>query len=274
MFLTVLAEDTSSGGPLKSEHGLSLFIEANGRRLLFDTGAGGVFAENAEKLDIRLSGVDFAVISHGHYDHGGGLKTFLDLNARAPVYYRNGAFEKHFGSRPGGAVRDIGLDAALLSDSRLTPTGSRYVPAPGFELFSDVGASYSVPSGNRTLFREESGALVPDVFAHEQNLLIDESGKIFLIAGCAHRGILNILDRAKALRGRYPDAVIGGFHLHNPTTKQREPDEVLDAVAAALTRTKAKFYTCHCTGPEPYARLKEQMGGQIGYLSTGDRLAL
>ena len=84
MKVTVLSENTSACG-LPSEHGLSLYVETNGRKLLFDTGQGDLFARNAEVLGVDLSAVGLAVISHGHYDHGGGLKTFLSLNDSAPV---------------------------------------------------------------------------------------------------------------------------------------------------------------------------------------------
>ena len=94
MKLTVLTENTSRYG-LPAEHGLSLYIEANGRKMLFDMGQTGLFAENAQALGIDLSLVEFAVISHGHYDHGGGLKRFLEMNSKAPVYISSRAVGGH-----------------------------------------------------------------------------------------------------------------------------------------------------------------------------------
>ena len=86
MIITVLSENLTSSDKLGSEHGLSLYIETETHKILFDTGASGLFAENAGKLGVDLAKVDLAVISHGHYDHGGGLKTFLGINNRAKIY--------------------------------------------------------------------------------------------------------------------------------------------------------------------------------------------
>ena len=96
MKCTVLVENTSLNEHYRCEHGLSLFIETAGQRILFDTGQSDLFAENAEKLGVDLSQVDFAVISHGHYDHGGGIQKFLDINHSAPVYIHEDAFLSAF----------------------------------------------------------------------------------------------------------------------------------------------------------------------------------
>ena len=95
MKITTLIENTSARG-LPTEHGLSLFVETAEHKFLFDMGQTDLFARNAETLGIALSKVDFAVLSHGHYDHGGGLNTFLALNDHAPVYMSRYAFEPHY----------------------------------------------------------------------------------------------------------------------------------------------------------------------------------
>lgn len=93
--------------------GRRLYLETNGQKILFDTGAGGLFAENAKKLGIDLAQVDLAVLSHGHYDHGGGLGEFLRINAKAKVYVQEHAFEPHYAQRPGGVIAEIGLNRSL-----------------------------------------------------------------------------------------------------------------------------------------------------------------
>jgi 7,8-dihydropterin-6-yl-methyl-4-(beta-D-ribofuranosyl)aminobenzene 5'-phosphate synthase len=114
MIVKVLAENTTSSEALGSEHGLSLYIETETHKILFDTGASGLFAENAEKMGVDLTRVDLAVISHGHYDHGGGLKTFLGINNWAKLYLHQKAFEPHYANRLGGVKAYIGLDESLL----------------------------------------------------------------------------------------------------------------------------------------------------------------
>ena len=274
MMIRTLAENTSLREELRSEHGLSLYIEAAGHRILFDTGGSGLFAENAEKLGVDLGRVDLVVLSHGHYDHGGGLKFFLELNRDAKVYAHERAFEEHWGNRQNGVKAYIGLDKELLRSGRFILTGERLDIGEDLTLFAGVTGSRFFPSGNADLFMGEKDAPVPDDFGHEQNLIIREGGRAVLIAGCAHRGIVNIISRFRELEGRWPDAVISGFHLHNPAKNLDEAPEMVDAVARALLETGASCYTCHCTGLGPYRRLRAAMGEKIGYLSTGEQLVL
>ncbi len=121
MIISVLVENTSPRADLGCEHALSLYIATKEHRLLFDTGASGLFAQNAHKLGIDLADVDTVILSHGHYDHGGGFKTFLDINKKAALYLREGAFDRRVARESGGELRDIGL-TALLTNARFTFT--------------------------------------------------------------------------------------------------------------------------------------------------------
>ena len=109
MIIKALAENTSVSEEYRAEHGLSIYIETGNHKLLFDTGRGGLFLENAEKMGVDLSKVDTAVISHGHYDHGGGLPYFLEINQTAKIYIHKKAFGDYYSSRPDGTAY-IGLD--------------------------------------------------------------------------------------------------------------------------------------------------------------------
>lgn len=118
MTITSLVENTSRED-FPVEHGLSLHIRLeDGRQILFDMGQGNLFARNAEHLGLRLSKVDMAIVSHGHYDHGGGLGTFLEINRHAPVYLNNHAFEPHYSLRDKGLAY-IGLNPKLKGNERL-----------------------------------------------------------------------------------------------------------------------------------------------------------
>ena len=204
MIVKVLSENTASSEKLGSEHGLSLYIETGIHKILFDTGASGLFAENAGKMGVDLTKVGLAVISHGHYDHGGGLKTFLGINSRAKVYLHQKAFEPHYANRPGGAKAYIGLDESLLPDERFVFCGDRYTIDEKLELFSGVTAVRFAPSGNKDLFKKEGDAFFQEDFTHEQNLILSENGKTLLIAGCAHTGIVNIIDQFNAEKDCLP----------------------------------------------------------------------
>ena len=110
MKLTTLIENTTCRPDLTPEHGLSLYIETGEHRILFDAGQSDAFADNAEKMGIDLGEVDLAILSHGHYDHGGGIAKFLQINKKAPVYINKHGFEPHYN----GTEKNIGLDTELL----------------------------------------------------------------------------------------------------------------------------------------------------------------
>lgn len=274
MIIKALAENISDIEDLACEHGLSLCIETKNHKILFDTGASNLFAVNAAKMGVDLSKVDLAVISHGHYDHGGGLKTFLSINSKAKVYLHEKAFEKHYSHRTNGEKAYIGLDETLLSNERLIFVQNHFIIDKELELFSDVKGKKFNPSGNKDLFMKEGEVFLQDDFRHEQNLIISEEDKMVLIAGCAHNGIVNIIEHYNKEKGKMPDFIIGGFHLYNRSANQSENPDTVAEIGEYLAGTKSKYYTCHCTGIEAYKLLKNVMGDNIEYLSTGTNVII
>ena len=274
MIIKTLLENTSVSDEFKVEHGLSLYIETRKHKLLFDVGHTGKFAENAQKLGVDLSEVDLVVISHGHYDHGGGLKTFLGINSKAKIYLNKRAFEKRYARRPDGVTAYIGLDEELLPNERFIFVDDKLVIDDELELFSNVKAKRLNPSGNQDLLMESGTSLVQDDFAHEQNLIIKEDGKTLLLAGCAHNGIVNIIDHFQMAKKGLPSHVIGGFHLYNRARDEYEDPVLINQIGEYLNNTGSKYYTGHCTGIEPYKRLKEIMGERVEYLATGSQLII
>lgn len=256
MVITVLAENTTADPRLGCEHGLSLHIDLGHFRLLFDMGQSALFARNAAALGVDLAAVDVAVISHGHYDHGGGLETFLDLNDHAPVYLSDHALEPHFNA----AGKDIGLNPGLKQEKRLRPgSGIRRI-APGVTLYDSCPRPHGVDSAGQKVM--EGGCLRPEDFRHEQYLLIREKGKRILFSGCSHAGIRNI--------GEYfrPDVLIGGFHF-----SKRPLDEALAADGRALGELDTDFYTGHCTGRAQLDFLRTYIPRMRG-MSVGERVEI
>ncbi len=258
MKITCLVENTSQNNKLECEHGLSLFIEHNGLKILFDMGQTELFCENAQKLGINLRDVDFAVLSHGHYDHGGGLKKFLKVNESAPIYLSRYAFEPHYN----GTEKYIGLDVSLKDNERLIFTDDEFKIADGITLFSCNGKNKNHYLGSCGLNMIENDILVPDDFRHEQYLLIEENGKKTLISGCSHKGIMDITEWFN------PDILIGGFHYSKLAL-----DGKLSGYAEFLDSFKTKYYTCHCTGTEQFKFMKNYMD-RLEYLSCGQSIEI
>ena len=255
MKITVLVENTSLG-TLQPEHGLSLFVEGTNCRFLFDMGQTDLFARNADALGIDLGTVDFAVLSHGHYDHGGGLRTFFARNDHAKVYMSRHAFEPHYH----GAEKYIGLDTGLSGSDRIIYVDESEQIRPGFTLYNPSSAEKIMDPGFCGLTLLEDGCMKPEDFRHEQYLLAEENGKHILFSECSHRGILNIM------HWFHPDVLIGGFHLSAAPL-----DESLSACAEALNAFPGSYYTCHCTGEKQYHFLKEQMD-RLQYIHTGETI--
>lgn len=263
MKIKVLMENTVYSADYHAEHGLSLYLEACGRRILFDMGQSGAFAENAEKLGVDLADIDLAILSHGHYDHGGGLRTFLAANDHAPVYVSRFAFEQHGNA----AGKDIGLDPELAAAPQLVFTDAHFLVSKGLELFSCNGLDCEVPIDPAGLSAVRNGKKMPEDFRHEQYLLIQEHEKRILISGCSHKGIVNLTHWFE------PDVLIGGFHFMKVDPAGPEK-KVLDDTAFRLMRHHTVFYTCHCTGTVQYEYLKKLMKTQLSYLSCGQTVEI
>ncbi len=250
MKLVTLMENTSCREDLCCEHGLSLYLETGDCRILFDAGQSDAFAANAEKLGVDLQNVDFAVLSHGHYDHSGGLGKFLELNGTAPVYVSSWAFEPHYNA----AGKYLGVDPTLQQSSRIRFVAEKTELATGITLLRLETA----PMDTAGLLTEENGERKPDDFRHEQYLLLEEQGKRILVSGCSHKGIMQIVDAFQ------PDILIGGFHF----MKILDTEKLAEA-AGRLLAYETVYYTGHCTGQEQYEYLKSIMGEKLHYLSTG-----
>ena len=271
--IVVLLENTTRSSKLKSRHGLSLYAETQTHKILFDMGPNALFLKNAEALGVDIADVDLAVISHGHVDHCGGLKYFLEKNKNAKIYIRPQAFEAHY-VKVLGIPFYAGIDRALLPADRFVFTDDIHVIDDEITLFSNVAEKFPLPESDGNLFVKRNGRKVPDDFCHEQNLIITSGGSRILICGCAHAGIVNIARRAKAIAGNDPRAVIGGMHLYEPAKKRYENDGYIDSVAAALAELKSSYYTCHCTGEKAYEKMKVRMGARLTYLRTGAELEI
>lgn len=269
MKITGLIENTACKDGLACEHGLSLYIETEKHRIMFDFGETGSFAENAAALDVDVSSADIAFLSHGHYDHGGAMGKFFELNDKASVYAHKLAFEPHLAYRDDGKTRDIGVDSALLDSGRIILVDGVTVIDDELTVYSGVTARELWSETNKKLLMQGENGPEPDSFEHEHNLIITENGKTVLISGCSHNGIVNLLEKAIQIIGKAPDVVVAGFHLSNPGGSEDGLHIPVEETAHRLLKYPSMFYTCHCTGLPSYERMKEIMGDRLEYMSGG-----
>ena len=257
-------------------HGLSFYIETAGHRLLLDLGPSDAVLENAARLGIDLKAVDTVILSHGHYDHSGGILPFARINSRAAIYMRrtaDGAYYEDLGAASEGErYRYIGIDKAICSLSRVRVCKGDVELDEELSLLTVKQRTHELPFSNRSLMVKIGDAYIRDQFEHEQFLVISENGRRILLSGCAHNGILSILDAFSRKYGAAPDAVISGFHLMKQGEYTKGEREEIGRIAEALRKLPTKLITCHCTGLPAYLLMKEILGEQLSYVHSGEEI--
>lgn len=269
MKIVTLIENTCGQHECISEHGLSLYIETKKHKILLDTGASSNFIYNAIKLGIDLKEIDIAVISHGHYDHTGGLLEFAQINSHAHIYVReniNGDF--YHGDKY------IGIDQRIMDLPQLyLVKGDLYIDEE-LSLFTNVVARKFYPQSNYALSQVIDGVKQQDAFLHEQYLVIMLEEKSILLSGCAHNGILNILDKYQSIYHKMPDVVISGFHMKKKTAYNEDEIKVIQETANQLSQLDTIFYTGHCTGETAFEIMHKIMGEKLRYIHSGDEVKI
>lgn len=265
MKIITLVENSGGHESCIAEHGLSIYIETDMHKLLFDTGQTDAVLKNAEVLGIDLSAVDTVVLSHGHYDHSGGIQPFSQINHTAQIIMQKKAVEPHYNGE-----RYIGIDKAILDLTNVRLIDGNIQLDEELFLFSGITGRRCYPQGNLKLSRMENGVQFPDDFAHEQCLVIKHNDKYWLLSGCSHNGILNILDRYREMFGNVPDYVITGFHMMKKEGEHTEEEKaVIIQTAQELSLMNTVFYSGHCTGIPAFELMKNVMGNQLIALHTG-----
>ena len=269
MKIVTLMENEACGSGLTAARGLSQYIETGSHKLLFDMGPDGSFADNAKALGVDLSQVDLAVLSHGHSDHGGGLKAFRAVNRQADVFARPEAFGEYYAVLPGKEPQYIGLEKDLQPDrDRMVSTAAGQRLGEGLTLLGEVPNTFSWTPVVEKLREKTAEGFRRDTFLHEQHLLVEDGGKAALFAGCAHGGIVNIVRAAEEHLGRRPDAVFGGFHFFElPETP--ESLELLTATGRELAKGDTVYYTGHCTGDYAFGVLRGILGQRLRPMHAG-----
>ena len=270
-----LVENEPGDSGCEAAHGLSFYVETENHKLLFDSSPSEVVIRNARMLGVDLTTIDTVILSHGHYDHAGGILPFVELNPRAKIYMQHNAGGEYYafdGEEQG--FRYIGIDKKILSLPQVQLLKGDTKIDDELQVFTVDNRAFPLPSTNKRLRELCDGQYIQDEFHHEQNLLLTADGKKILFCGCAHNGILNVMKTLERKFGptSLPDLVIGGFHLMKRTEFSEADTAEVTEIANRLKAYKAHFATCHCTGLPVFNQMKEIMGEQLSYVYSGDEV--
>lgn len=270
MKAAVLVDNIGNNG-LPGEWGLSFYIEYKDQKILLDAGQTGLFAENAEKMGLSLADVDYAVLSHAHYDHADGMPVFFEQNDRAKLYLKESCQENCY-DRKEGKMKYIGIKNGMLENyrNRIIRVPGDLMISEGVRLISHSPESMKKAGEREHMYLKEENDWVPDCFVHEQSLVFETGDGIVIFSSCSHGGADNIINEVSAaFPGRQICAMIGGFHLYNKS------EEYVRCFAEKMRATGVeKIYTGHCTGEEGYRILRDVLGDRVHQLEVGLEIVL
>ena len=236
---------------------------------MLDTGASNLFAENAEKLNIDLKNIDFAVLSHAHYDHANGMGKFFEINEKAPFYLQEGCGENCYFKK--GFVRKyIGIPKGITKryQDRIKYVSGICPIAEGIYLVSHSTPHLEQIGKKEMMYQKTKLGWKPDNFCHEQSLVLDTDSGLVIFNSCSHGGVVNIINEVKAaFPNKKITALIGGFHIFN------HPEEEIRELAKLIKETGIeRIYTGHCSKERGYRILREELGDMAGQFYVGMEL--
>ncbi len=271
--ITILVENQTVPG-LVSEHGLSLWIEADDKYILFDTGQGPALEPNARSMGIDLQKTDILILSHGHYDHAGGLPSVLSVAPKAKVYLHPNAIQPKY-SQKEKQTKYIGMpdlakeiinDLAERGRVVWTPDPTEIIPGlivtgqiPRMTDFEDSGGTFYINSSCQTV----------DGLLDDQAICLETLQGTVVLLGCAHAGVVNTLKYVSKMAQKNPiHAVVGGMHLLNAQETR------IEKTIEALKQYELQIISpLHCTGNNSSERMQKVFADKYVPLKTGDKIS-
>ncbi len=270
--ITVLSDNYAASRDALAEHGLSMLIEADGSRILFDTGQGPALRNNVGVLGLRLAHLDAVVLSHGHYDHTGGLAGVLEEYCPASIFLHPAATGRKYARGAGSQRRPIGMpvpsrEALNAYQGRVVWTRSATEVAPAIWCTGEIPRHPGITVVSDVFFLDYD-CRDADPLSDDQALFVETACGLVVIAGCTHSGVLNTLDYIGKLAGREEVyALIGGMHLGQASVEQLE--EVGNAIEGCSIQILGP---CHCTGMNAHAYLRGRFPARVREVGAGNTL--
>lgn len=266
MKIITLIENQVNKAGLLAEHGLCLYIDSGTKKILFDTGQTDTFIKNAEKLGVNLSEVDTVVISHGHYNHMGGLPAFLKLNKKAKVLIKKEALNHKFSA--GSNSLEPPIDIEMYRDR------IQYVSKPteidrGIFIMPEIPIRYSTDTNFQNCKVKIGEEMVDDEFPDELFLTVIRKNKLSILSSCSHRGITNIIQEAKEHFILPVKLILGGFHF-----KEFAAEQYVNITYYLNQIEPETIGICHCTSMQKYADLANDCHTNVMYNFTGNIISL
>ena len=266
-----LVENKTEHSGMLAEHGLSIYIEADDKKILFDAGASDILLHNAKVMDVELKDVDFAVVSHGHYDHTGGFPAFCALNEKAPVYLHKNGFRDSYGFRDGQPEDET--SGIIWTEQQKNAMKDRFELTDGpVYVTENICITGTVPVAEGTnitenfYYKDEDGQWQKDDMSHEQVLVIRQPDGLYIFSGCSHRGVISALQAGKAMfPGERVAVLVAGMHLYSASAEDRA--YVVEQIAA---EGLDKVMPVHCTGIKAICDLKTKLGDNCVVAVAGD----
>jgi len=270
--ITTLSENTASMGNFLAEWGLSILVETDEANILLDTGKSISASYNADTLGIDLSKIDKIVLSHGHYDHTGGLRQILrKMRKEVEIIAHPDIWTAKYARRQGEADRYIGIP---FHRQTLESLGGRFnLSKEPVRITDNIITTGEIPMVtdyekiDRDVFVKEDNGWQPDKLLDDQAIIIKTEPGLVVILGCAHRGIINTLYYAQKLTGVKPvHMVLGGSHLSRASEEQ-----TWTTIATLRELGVQKLGLCHCTGLPASVLLAQEFGDSFFFNNAGTR---
>jgi len=274
--VTLIEDSLNDHSGLVCEHGLSIYIEINGTKILFDTGQSGIFTKNAKELGIDIKELDYVIFSHGHYDHTGGFKKLVEttgnsfqlivgqgffqdrykLDGDNIIYYVKNNFDEEYVLDHNIKIRYISEDLLHINENIM--------------VVSNFDKIINVDTLNKSFYKKQNNNFIRDEFLDEIALIIQIEKGIIVILGCSHPGIVNMLSTIEKRIGKEIYAVIGGTHL-------KEADDLMldQTVAFFKERDYIRFLAMsHCTGEKAVRTFEKEFENRFVLNNTGNVISI